>query len=61
VQLILEAVKVKCPECGHTEFRPPAQPLPLGSALTCDRCGAQTFYRDLEQQAAFGEGDPAPG
>ncbi len=55
MQLILEAVKVKCPECGHAEFRPPEEPLPLGSALTCGQCGAKTFYRDLEQQAKPGD------
>ncbi|MGE5640182.1 MAG: hypothetical protein ACM30H_08805 [Clostridia bacterium] len=59
MQLILEAVKVKCPECGHREFRPPEQPLPLGSALTCGGCGAKTFYRDLEQQAKLA--DPGQG
>lgn len=51
MQLILDAVKVKCPACGHRDFRPPASPLPVGSALTCDRCQAKVFYRELEDQA----------
>ena len=55
MQLILEAVVVKCPACGHREFRPPDQPLPPGSALTCASCGAKSFYRDLEEQAKAGD------
>ena len=50
VQLILDAIKVKCPACGHREFRPPEKPLPFGSALTCARCEAQVYYRELEDQ-----------
>jgi len=55
VQLILEAVVVRCPACGHRDFRPPDHPLPLGSALTCGNCGAKAFYRDLEEQAKSGD------
>ena len=55
MQLILEAVVVKCPSCGHRDFRPPEQPLPLGSALTCGGCGAKAFYRELEEQARAGD------
>lgn len=54
MQLILDAVKVKCPACGHGEFRPPDSPLPVGSALTCARCQAQVFYRELEAQVRDG-------
>ena len=51
MQLILDAVKVKCPACGHRDFSPPETPLPIGSALTCARCRANVFYRELEEQA----------
>ncbi len=60
MQLILEAVVIKCPSCGHREFSPPERPLPLGSALTCAQCGAKSFYRELEEQAKSA-GQPPSG
>ena len=51
MQLILEAIVVRCPSCGHHDFRPPDEPLPPGSALTCGNCGKQAYYRELEDQA----------
>ncbi len=62
MQLILEAVVIKCPSCGHREFSPPERPLPLGSALTCAQCGAKSFYRELEEQAkSTGQPPSEPG
>ena len=58
MQLILEAIAVKCPACGHREFRPPEAPLPPGSALTCAACGAKAFYRELEEQVKAALGQP---
>ena len=48
--LILDAIKARCPKCGHTDFASPLLPLPLGSPLTCAQCAARVFYDELVEQ-----------
>ena len=50
VKLILETITVHCPACEHVYFRPPPQPLPPGSPLTCEQCGHEVYYAELLSQ-----------
>jgi hypothetical protein len=52
MKLILDAVTVRCPACQHPHFRPPAEPLPPGSPLTCEECSREVYYLELVTQAA---------
>lgn len=48
--LILDSIKARCPQCGHTDFASPLAPLPLGSPLTCANCSARIFYDEIVEQ-----------
>jgi DNA-directed RNA polymerase subunit RPC12/RpoP len=61
MQLILDAIVARCPSCGHRDFSNPPRPLPVGSPLTCARCGAKVSYTDLSEQAKNAPGDYLSG
>jgi hypothetical protein len=52
MKLILDAVTTKCPKCGHADFLPPPEPLPIGAPLTCGQCAHKVYYRELADQIA---------